>query len=554
MSLLRQHPSTFSRRSMLPALWLLLLLFGWAGAGEAGDTPPVVYHGHGGQGSVSGSLHVLEVDSELYLIDVGSFVGNDGANYPWPEAIPVDAVEAVFITHAHADHLGRLPLLLAEGYRGPIFMTRVTHQLARLTLPANLAFVDLGPERFYYSRHHQGRNRIPVYLAEHDPGGPRAVQPENRVYFTASRPELGDKGYYLAHPQRDKLAAEFKERLAAQVEVIDPGRTLEVGPAGLRAEFLLTSHIPGSAMLHLSVGELGLLFSGDVGADSSPLLPPNRPLAQELAPELSVDILFLEGTMAYDRRGPPSAEQRRRFGREVAQLVAAGKRVVIPAFVLDRSQQVMYELSRAMAEGKLPEDQVIRVCSPTANRLLRLYDDFAVHYRKVGWSLYFTPAMAEADFRPPGYVDHCSGPQPDNPLGLQPGEIGIMASGMADYSAARQALLDYLEDPDTVFYFVGYQAPASPGGQLTAGPSPPPELRLGGERRRVRAAVYQTRAFASHADPATMVRLFGASAPARIFLVHLAAEQGNNLAKRYSREFEGAKVEVPRRGGRYRLN
>lgn len=543
---------------VIPALLGLALLLAWLApvVGASGEEKqPLVYFGHGGQGTVSGSLHVLEHGQDLYLIDVGTFFGGAGANYPWPEDIAVEAIRAVFITHAHADHLGRLPLLLHEGYRGPIYMTRVTYEIAEVTMPANLGFADFGPERFYYSRHNDGRSRIPVYLEGYDFGA-QTVRPENRVYFTAHRSRLSADGYYLARPQRQKLAQELRRRLDRQVVIVDPGEPVAVEQGRLQATFLPTPHIPGSAMVRLLVDDQSLLFSGDVGAGSSPLLPSPPRLKN------GVDFLFLEGTMAYDRPDGDLGRQRSRFGRNIGKLATAGKRVVIPAFVLDRSQQVMFELGRAIDEGYLPVDQVIRVCSPTANQLLELYDDFAGRLRREltagnheepTLSPFFTPKMAGAEFLPPGYLGECSGEEPDNPLGLEPGDIGIMASGMADFSAARRALLDYLDDSNTVFYFVGYQSPDSLGGRLTAGEEPPVVLKIGDERRRVRAAVKHTGAFGSHADPAAMERIFAATEPEKIFLVHLEKKQGKQLAERYHRHL-GPEVVVPRPGRRYPLS
>ena len=203
------------------------------------------YFGRGGQQTVSGTLHALETPAGIYLIDAGAFVGADGDNYPWPEELPVERIRALFITHVHADHIGRLPLLLHLGYRGPIYLSRISYEIARLSLAADLHLADLGPERFYYSRRNQGRERIPVYLESYD--GPRPVRPENRLFFESSRPGLAARGYYLAAPQQQQLAADLHRRLAEQAVIVDPGQSVTVDDFTVR--FLLTPHMPGSAFL-----------------------------------------------------------------------------------------------------------------------------------------------------------------------------------------------------------------------------------------------------------------------------------------------------------------
>lgn len=117
--------------------------------------------GFGAQRTVSRSLHVLEAAGSRYLIDVGVFMGEEGANAPWPSDVPPRSIEGVVITHAHADHLGRLPLLLKKGYDDPVFMTGPTYDLARIALAQNVALTNMGEERFYYSRHNEGERAHP---------------------------------------------------------------------------------------------------------------------------------------------------------------------------------------------------------------------------------------------------------------------------------------------------------------------------------------------------------------------------------------------------------
>lgn len=506
-----------------------------AHAGASDET--LVYFGQGGQQTVSGSLHVLETGDGFYLVDVGGFMGGAGSNYPWPPEIPVARIRALFITHTHADHIGRLPLLLHQGYRGPIHLSRVSYELARITLPANLHLVDLGPERFYHSRRHVGRERIPVFLEGYD-FAESSVHPDNRIYFESHRPRLAEQGYYLARPQRRKLEAELLNRLAEQAVTTDPGQPFSVD--GLSVRFLPTPHMPGSVMVELDHRGFKILFSGDTGANGSSLLPDNPDFSE------TVDLLILEGTYADDRE-LDIAGAREDFRRELAAAVAEGYRVVIPAFVLDRSQQVAREVGLAVATGLLPPEQVVRVCSPAAHELLLLYADFA--RRRDEFAAYFKPEAQESDFLPPGYRSGCRGEQPGNPLGLEHGEIGIMSSGMADHASARQALLDYLEDPKTLFYFTGYQAPGSLGGRLTAGQKPPSELKIGAQRRMVKAKIAQTSAFSGHASPREMIRIFAETRPQRILLVHLDQSRATTLANLYRQAFQ-AEIITPKRSER----
>ena len=537
-------------RRLLPCLaaLLLTLLLVSPCAGQAAATDGdrknfagrdhLVYFGLGAQRTVSGSLHILETGDGLYLLDVGSFFGGDGDNYPWPPELPVAAIRAVFISHAHADHVGRLPLLLHEGYRGPIYLSRASYEIIRRNLAANLHLADLGPEFFYYSRHNQGRERIPVYLESS--AGPRPVRPENRIFFTASRPQLNDLGYYLAAPQQEQLAAELQRRLAEQAVLLDPGQAVPVDD--FTVKIFTTPHILGSVMIKLIYrDDFTVLFSGDVGADGSELLSANPRQQRPL------NLLLVEGANPAATQLDPAGE-RREFRRRLAGWLAEGKRVVIPAFALDRSQQVIFEIGRAVAEGLLPADQVVRVCGPAANEMLALYADLAV--RRQEFAAYFQPEVRERDFLPPGYSAECQSDDPANPLGLHHGEIGVMPSGTGEYAAARQALAAYLEDPQTVFHFVSHQPPASPGGRLTAGAR---RLQLDGRRHQVRAKISRTHAFSGHAAVTELQKIFAPGNPEQILLVHLPAHQADNLVQRWQQAFPQAQVLAPAIGERFML-
>lgn len=497
------------------------------------------YSGHGGQGSVSGSMHVLHVDENKYIVDVGLFMDGDGDNHPWPEDVPVDSIRAVFITHAHADHVGRLPLLFREGYRGPVYMTEVTLDIVRKTLPGNLRWADFGVERFYYSRHHKGKSRIPVYLEGYD-FGKYTVLEKNRIFIEMKRSDLEGKGFYLQSMQVKKLMDELLERLDRQVRVLHPGQT--VGIDGVVVEFINTSHIPGSVMVAFSAAERDLLFTGDVGSDGSPLLNPTLPLMDR-----EIDYAWFEGT--YDSpRCTDYERERRRFCETIGELVEGNYRVVIPAFVLDRTQQVLFEISRAMEEGVIPAEAPVKVYSASANEITRLYRRWAADPIVV--DRYFSDAMKVEWFSTPAYQEPKVNWGSADPLRLGYGEIGIMSSGMAEHSFARRAVLHYGADTGTVFYFVSYLAPGTPGWQMVNGASS--VTVPGGKRVSYRAKSHVTGAFSSHADPEKMLKIFGRSKIGKLFLVHVDPGKADILQSFY-RENLGVPVHVPEPGEMIRL-
>lgn len=506
------------------------------GASSGDET--VTYIGFGAQQTVSGSLHALDVDGQIYVVDVGAFMGREGPNYPWPEALDPSTIAAVFITHAHADHIGRLPLLLHKGYSGPIFMTQPTYDIARISLPAGITLTDFGAERFYYSRNNRNRERIPVYLEGYH-FGPCTVAPSNRVFFHSKRSKLNDRGFYLARAQRQQLEDEILGRLEEQTHVLHPNKPVRVGP--LTLEFIHTSHMPGSVMVAIQVAEMQLLFSGDLGSDSSPILAPNQRLTG------AIDHLWVEGTYAQPRNVNYD-EQRREFRYALGQLVADGYRIVVPAFVVDRTQQVLSEIALGIEEGVIPARTSVRVYSGTANRLTRLYQSWQRDSETR--SRYFSDDFHGAAFTVPHYFEPDIDWGSTDPLGLSHGEIGIMSSGMIEHAFSRQALMDYGGDPKTAFYLVGYQAPDTPGGQLRSGRR---DISLGEDTLTVQAKVRVTSGFSGHAAPNQIAEMFHDLDIANLYLVHLDRRNIESLTEFY-RETLGVTPIAPKSGERISLS
>lgn len=515
-------------------LFFLLCFIPWlstlAGCGQRDSQ--LFYFGFGGQDSVSGSLHALKYSNQFYLIDVGIYFGDEGQNYPWPEELPVSKIAAVFITHAHMDHVGRLPLLLKKGYSGPIFMTRPTYDLLKVTLQRSLLYADFGNERFYYAKANKFKERIPVYLEGYyfDRFN---VDARNRVYISSKRSKLSEQGFYLNFSQIQKLRDELSQRLKNQVEIIEFDQAVEVGPFIVHAYH--TSHIPGSAMLGFHHDQSKILFSGDVGGNRHPLLRHNVTIEEQY------DVLFLEGTYPRDRNIEKEVEIQN-FKDLLGYHVSNNYRVIVPAFVMDRSHIILHYIHQAMEDGIIPKETHVTVYSQTTWDLNPVYKGFK---NKSKDNNHFSLEIKNLSFD----FQNLKQPRPRGSLEIELGEIAIMGSAMGEFSFAATAIDKYALDKNTAFVFTGYLAPESPAYTLTMGVLPNKE----GVSIPVSAKTYRTSSMSGHADPSEIIRVFGKTNPEQIFLVHLDRENADELVARYSSEFS-AEIILPQSGQEFILS
>ena len=230
----------FRKRKIIHLIFIILVLLQVTGCTITNDlatsdnVTTVSYMGFGALETVSGSLHNLSIGSNNYIIDVGSFYGDEGSNYPLPSSLYAKNIDAIFITHAHADHIGRLPLLLEMGYEGPIYMTSVSKDITVVSTLSNLKYIDLGTEEFYYSRNNN-KDTKPVYLDRFN-YGQYEVKDKNRVYIKSKRNELNQKGFYLHNSTVDNLEMEMLDRLENQIITVNYEEVIELGD-GVTAEF-----------------------------------------------------------------------------------------------------------------------------------------------------------------------------------------------------------------------------------------------------------------------------------------------------------------------------
>jgi metallo-beta-lactamase family protein len=423
----------------------------------------------GAAGTVTGSRFLVEWGSARVLVDAGLFQGPKELRLrnraPWPVA--PSSISAVVLTHAHIDHTGALPQLARDGYRGAVHCTPATRDLAGIMLP------DSG-------RLHEEEARF-----------------------------ANKRGYSRHAPSAQPLYTE--EDAVAVLSQLSPlryGEPREIAP-GVSLLFRRAGHILGSATVELTLAGTRprrLLFSGDLGRYGVPILP-------DPEPGVAVDGLVVESTYGGKRHAeePPDVA----FAAIVDAAVKAGGALVIPAFAIGRTQEVLYTLKRLEDERRIPALPVF-VDSPMALDATPLFlahredhDDDMTRRLKAG----------EDPLRP-AKVTFCRTTDQSKAVNDVKGPCIILsASGMATGGRVLHHLHRRLPDPRTTVLLVGFQAAGTRGQALQAGAA---TLRMFGEDVPVRARVASLTAFSAHADEDEVTRWLRTfpSPPRRTFLVH----------------------------------
>ncbi len=449
----------------------------------------------GGAGTVTGSRYLVEAHGRRILVDTGLFQGQKELRLRNWAPFPVDpaSVDAVVLTHAHIDHVGALPLLARAGFRGPAHCTPATRDLAQLLLP------DSGRLQEEEARFANQRG-----YSKH---APHALPLYSEADAVASLARLAPLPYH----QRREVAA---------------GISLVLRRAG---------HILGSATAELSIAAEGtappvsVLFSGDLGRYGAPILtdPEPAPAAQ---------VVLVECTYG-DRihAGEPPAEALR---REVAQTAARGGALLVPAFAIGRTQEILFHLRQLESQGSIPELPVF-VDSPMAVDATPIYlahrED---HDEEMGRLL----AAGVAPLRPAKLAFARS---PDESKALNRMDrpcIIISASGMATGGRVLHHLARLLPDERATVLLVGYQAAGTRGWSLQNGAR---TVRIHGEDVPVRARTVSISGFSAHGDKDEVGRWLATlpAPPRRAFCIH---GEGHALAATAERlRAAGWRADVP---------
>jgi metallo-beta-lactamase family protein len=435
------------RMVLLTLAWVLPL----AAQAPKPALAPVSVAVHGAAGEVDGSLTVVRSGRRTYLVDCGIHLREDPERPAANAELPVKAseVDAVFITHAHSDHMGRLPLLVRRGYKGPIHCTRTTELLLAQALPQSIGMDRSAPRLWTYAAGRASSSRRGQAAHFHSGcSGVKRMQPGNRAVFSGTLDELERKLPRGAFACRECSGYEAKAILD-QVKGHAYGERLPLEDGGAFT-LLDAGHIPGSASVLLELGGRRLLFSGDLGHPLSPLQPSAPP-----APP--VDAVWVESTYGGQVRKPEVAKEASEFVKAAAEGLKAGGIVWIPAYALDRTQKVLYLIRRAQALNQLPFETPVYVQSRTALAYTVLYEKEAEHPALERW---FKPEVYKVGGLLPGKLESRV------PADLKGPCILITTTFALDEPDDEELVANRLADPSTRLLLVGYSDPEATGGQL----------------------------------------------------------------------------------------
>lgn len=438
---------------------------------------------YGAAGETTGSNYLLEEEGTKILIDCGLFQGGHFAeekNYQAFEYNP-EEIDALIVTHAHLDHIGRIPLLVKQGFKGKIFATAPTKDLALLFLKDSC---ELFKEEADRDRH----------------------QP---LCVVSDVPEV--------------------ERLFRTVEY---GEKFSVG--AFSVQLTNAGHILGSAVVEVRKGSQTIIFSGDLGSPFSPLLLPPAFIS-------AADYVIMESVYG-DRLHKKDSDRGELLEDIVEDTVKRGGVLMIPAFAMERTQDILYNLDTLVTEGRIPRVPVF-VDSPLAQQATAIYKKYPAYYH---------PAIQEeirkeqSLFSFPGLVFTGSVQESKHINEVSAPKIIIAGSGMSQGGRILHHERRYLQDEKSTILMIGYQTKGSRGRAIQDGAS---SVEIFGETVPVRCRVARIDGYSAHADQkalAAWARPFK-DVVKQVFLVH-GEEEASRALSFELKDLLGIDVVIPKRG------
>jgi metallo-beta-lactamase family protein len=456
---------------------------------------------HGAARTVTGSQHLIEVNDRQVLLDCGLYQGKRQEAFQRNRTIPFDTnrVDVMVLSHAHIDHSGNIPNLVKSGFKGDIYATLATQDLCGAMLLDSAHIQESDAQYVNKDRARQG-------------------QPPIEPLYTQADATASLRNFHAINYERGTQ--------------ILPGVTLTYYDAG---------HMLGSGIVVLNIEDkeanrdVMLVFSGDLGQPGLPILrdPTNIDRA---------DLLIMESTYG-DRLHATFADSEKELERIVVETYKRGGKLIVPAFAVGRTQEIVYALHKLARARKIPQ-QAIYVDSPLAVNVTAVFQNHPEAYDEE------TRAFISGDKAEPnpfGFADMHYTHSVDESKALnflREPTIIISASGMAESGRIQHHLVNNIEDEKNTILIAGYQAENTLGRHIQ---DKEPIVRIYGKTYHLKAHVEVITGFSAHADRNGLLGWAGAikKKPVRTFLVHGEDPALNALADGLRKETGLERVDIP---------
>ena len=458
---------------------------------------PLKLHFLGAAQNVTGSRHLLQANGTKVLVDCGLYQERQFRERNWaPFTVPPESIDAVLLTHAHLDHCGLLPKLVKEGFRGKIYCTDATAEIARIILLDSAKLQEEDAE--YKLKRHKREKRK----------GPYPVVP---LYTVADA-----------------------EACFPQFRDVKYKTPVEICP-GVEATFCDAGHVLGSSIIKVKVSQNGqertVLFSGDVGR-------PHRPIVRDPSLVDQADYILVESTYG-DRVHKGPEDTKKLIGEVINSTIRAGGNIIVPSFALERSQELLYFINELLLENAIPH-LTVYLDSPMASRITKV---FKRHRELYDEEMTEFVNNHESPFNFPGLKMAGTSEESKAINHARPPVMIIAGSGMCTGGRIKHHLVNNITKHQNTIMFVGYQAVGTLGRRLVDGDK---EVRILGREYPVKARVERINGFSAHADKEELLEwLSGLKRPPRkLFVVHGESESAQHFGD-FIRSETGWPVAVP---------
>jgi len=453
---------------------------------------------YGAAKMVTGSNYLLESGGEKILIDCGLRQGSNYSERQNFEPFPYNPKEisAVVVTHPHIDHTGRLPKLYKDGFRGRVYSTIPAKDFSKILLLDSEHVLMQDADKF----------KLPFLYG----------------------------------------IREVEELIGGHWEGVEYHTPIKIGSRGqFNVTFYSAGHVLGSSFVLIEAEGKRLVFSGDLGNSPAPIIGKREEMPDD------VDYCLIDSTYG-GRVHEPAAERKEVLEDMIEDTVKAGGVLMIPAFAMERTQDLLYELNELVEHGRVPRVPVF-IDSPLAIKLTEVYKQYYQYFDAETKKII---KSGDAIFNFPGLKMTMTTEESKTINDVPPPKVIIAGAGMSNAGRILHHERRYLPDPKSTLLIVGYQAAGSLGRKLLDGKKlgKPFDVKMFGENIPVRANVKAIGAWSAHAD---QPQLLGWLKPARerlkkVFLVHGEIEEMTPLSQ-IIRDDLAVSVEIPAEGGGYDL-